>query len=266
MEQYISYFSSVYNQFYNKIYEVDYFLNLLVDNYKIYRTSISPRDIKQFHIIQYIFSAFLSATETCWEIAKVTQDLAEMKDSSQNHKVSETKLENEEYFKNYFATNDTNLYNLFQFLKKARNASCHDGTISFNGGENDKLYFYTDIIRYEKRNGSYIFVSYPSPKEDVITIMFNMALKLIPLFEAKLIAPPKLTDNELLQQATSMITSIQATSFKNILNSIGQNQIIQATKKALKDINLLDNHKLEAEKLYLNWQQLYNSIYEGNLI
>ena len=260
MEQYLTYYHSVYNQFYNKINEVDYFLNLAVDNYKIYKASPKPRDIKQFHKIQYIFSAFLSASESCWEIVKVTQDLTEMKDSSKKYKVSETQLENEQFFNKYFNTNDINLYNLYQFLKKARNACCHDGTISFNGGEDDKLNFMTDIIRYEKKNGSYNFVSYSSPDEDVITIMINIALYLIPLFETKLISPPDLTENELLQQATAMITSIKDTSFKHILESFGQKQIIETTKNALKDFGSKIDRKSEAENIYTNWQQLFKSI------
>jgi len=253
-----TYFENVFHQFYAKADEVDFFIMKAYTNYDEYKNTPIPKSGKHLLAMQCYFSAFLTALETCWEISKVSIDLSlivsnDEKDSiySQNKKPSEGKLENDkEYFKQYFETDDTHYY-WFSFLKEARNASAHDGSLSLNGGNTEKFLFLTDIYRFRNLNGKkYEFVTAKSPSEDALTAMLMMAIYLIPLFESKLIRPI-IGDEDQRQIALFRLQSIKEQGFQDMFK-IMQDQITNALVEVQKEASLKQNN---ASSLIIKWNE-----------
>lgn len=175
------YQNEIYYHFFNKVQEVDFFLNLCINNYIEYSEQNLPKNIKFLYNFQYLFSAFLNSLSSVWEISRLSCELA-------NEKIiSETQLEKSfNIFSEFFELKDEETYNLFIFMKHARNASAHDGTITLNSGMGDKFYFGNSLKRYKKYKDSFSFINIKSPSEDAITILIKMAYFLVPIFKNKL--------------------------------------------------------------------------------
>jgi hypothetical protein len=189
------YFENVYFQFYNKIDEVDCFLKLSIDNHTQYSNSKIPRDFSHFNTAQFYFSAFINSLISTWEIAKLTISIENTVDKldSQNNIIKEKLLSNKDDFLKYFDGANNEDFELFNFLKVARNACSHDGTISLNGARDDKFNFIGDFERYDFNNSDkkFTYTCFEPPQHDAIKTMLLMATRLLPLFETKLKKPKR---------------------------------------------------------------------------
>lgn len=188
--------------FYEKLEEVDFFLNELVNEYVLYKSTSIPRDIKHLNKSRFLFSALLNALFSQWEIVKLSIQLenysnAKNVDSGlQSEYDLETKIE---IFNTFFNSENKTNFEWFNFFKNSRNASTHDGTIALNGGSGDEFRFSSDIFRYKfnKKTKAFVLVNSNSPSSCAITAVISMCVILIPLFEKKL-SKINLTNNNLI--------------------------------------------------------------------
>jgi len=184
------YFENVYFQFYNKVDEVEFYLQNSIDNHSNYALTAIPRDIKFLNIAQFYFSAFINALTSTWEIAKLSIKIENPNSSS----IRETVLTNNEAeFLRYFTGATVQDHKLFQFLKFSRNACSHDGTMALSGGVGNSFNFSGIIERFdfESSNNTFTHAQIEPPQGDAIKAMLLMATKLVPLFEAKLKMPTR---------------------------------------------------------------------------
>ena len=145
-----------------------------------------------------------------WEISKLTIQIENsiLNNEHRDGLTSEPVLAADcpkfmEYFKNSTASD----HELFKFLKSARNACAHDGTMSLNGGMGDTFNFMSDLQRYEyndkKSKKCFEFVSLTPPQQDAISCMLLMAIRLIPLFEVKLKKPKSIGHLDFMPEKTT---------------------------------------------------------------
>lgn len=190
----LHYSENVYHQFFRKIDEVDYFLQEAVNNQAKYAETQLPKDNKFFDTMQFVFSAFLGALVSSWEISRLSIQLENFISGRKKDYglPSERSLTNDFYvFKDFFNTTDAEIHSWFCFLKVARNASAHDGLCAINGG-NDQLFKYsTDIHRFEWYQSLKVFKHSctTATQLSAVTSMLAMAYKLSPLFFSKLKCP-----------------------------------------------------------------------------
>ncbi|MGL4316460.1 MAG: hypothetical protein ACRCTL_07575 [Pseudomonas sp.] len=217
-----NYFENVFFQFYNKVDEVGFYLEKSIENHKAYAATPIPRDIEQFNTAQFYFSAFINALISTWEISKLTIQIENALQNKEHRTglASEIALaEDHSKFMGYFKSSKESDHELFKFLKSARNACAHDGTMSLNGGVGDKFNFLGSLQRYEynsqKEKKCFEHVSLAPPQQDAISCMLLMAIRLIPLFEEKL-KRPKLTGLTTLMPEKS--TSAFISKFSNHLH------------------------------------------------
>jgi hypothetical protein len=227
------YFQNIYFQFYSKADEANYFLHSSCDIYDEYISLPIPRDVKYLSKLQFNFSAFLSSLESCWEIVKVSIDLKNQFLDLKIPRISEKDFLEFDKFSLFFNNTDTEIHNLFIFMKDARNASIHDGSINLNGGSTEKFYFMTGLCRFIKgKNGEFTFSYTKPPTDDAISVMIKMALKLLPLFESKL-EKPNLTYEEHRESILDKINSVTILPFSipdNIIEQILPSLIEQEKK------------------------------------
>jgi hypothetical protein len=188
-----SYAEMVYFQFYRKVEELDFFITEASENALKYKDAPIPKDNFYFDKMQFTFSAFINALISTWEIAKLSKSLAnELKGlPSREGLFSERTLEsNSQAFSEYFDC-DLDLYYWFSFMKDARNASAHDGSLALNGGNVEELLFQTDLHRFKWDRGKKCFeyVASESPKGNAVRVIVNAAFALVPIFENKLERP-----------------------------------------------------------------------------
>jgi hypothetical protein len=190
----LHYAENVYHQFFAKTDEVDYFLREAVDNETKYAEAEIPKDVAYLNKMQFIFSAFVAALVSSWEIARLSIHL----DNSINGRVKEYGLPSERAltrdfleFKNFFDEADSENHYWFCFLKAVRNASAHDGSCAVNGGNVEIFKFQSDLHRFEwnRDKKTFDYLSMPSTKLGAVTSMLAMAYKLSPLFLRKLKCP-----------------------------------------------------------------------------
>ena len=250
-----TYFTDVYYQFYNKVDEVDYFISLAIDNSEAYQQAPLPKDHKFFKIAQYTFSAFLSALESCWEIVKVTHDLYCSLHNSASSSITEKYLEDGNKFNQFFDITDSTAFTWYFFLKNARNASCHDGSLILKGSNSNNFCFSTDIHRYKKdvKSKEYLFLKYPSPTEDVITSILQMAVCLIPLFEKKLIKPD-LTTEDHKKAVTYNLNSLKDPIFQTVLNSFDGFIKEEFSQAMTKSKAIIYEQKKSCDPIIENWK------------
>lgn len=191
-----NYFENVFFQFYNKVDEVDFYLEKSIENHKTYAETPTPRNIEQFNTAQFYFSAFINALISTWEISKLTIQIENslLNNEHRSGLASEIELADDcSKFMEYFKASKESDHELFKFLKTARNACAHDGTMSLNGGVGDTFNFLGNLQRYEYNNKKekkcFEHVSLAPPQQDAISCMLLMAIRLIPLFEGKLKRP-----------------------------------------------------------------------------
>jgi hypothetical protein len=184
------YFENVYFQFYNKLDEVEFYLQCSIDNHTKFAQTAIPRDIQYLNTAQFYFSAFINALISTWEIAKLSITIENPNSSS----IRETVLTNNiaEFLK-YFTGATVQDHKLFQFLKLSRNACSHDGTMALVGGIGDSFIFSEIIERFdfEGSNKAFTHAQIEPPQKDAIKTMLLMVTKLVPLFEAKLKMPTR---------------------------------------------------------------------------
>lgn len=189
----IHYAESVYFQFYRKIDEVNFFISEAVDNWRNYTSAPLPKDNAYFNKMQFVFSAFLSALVSSWEISKLSIQLRNAISgvNIRDDLKSESNLESDvDLFLKYFDVKDEKIFELFKFMKSARNASAHDGSLSLNGGNDRHFLFQTDLHRFKLSNNKvFIYEHHNSPKNDAMNVMLDLALHLVPVFESKLSRP-----------------------------------------------------------------------------
>lgn len=146
-----NYAEMVYFQFYRKVEELDFFLKEAVSNALSYKNAPVPKDNFYFDKMQFTFSAYINALVSTWEIAKLSKSLANVLEGHPERKglVAEIHLENKlELFTEYFDCEPTTYY-WFRFMKEARNANGHDGSLALNGGNVQEFLFQTDLHRYK---------------------------------------------------------------------------------------------------------------------
>lgn len=188
-----NYSEMVYFQFYRKVDELDYFITEAVDNALRYKDAPIPKDNLYFDKMQFTFSAYINALVSTWEVAKLSKSLANDLSSRPEREglLSERELENsQQTFVEYFDC-DPAVHAWFRFMKDARNANAHDGSLALNGGNVYEFLFQTDLHRYKWDRGSRRFeyeVS-KSPKGNAVCVMLKAAIALVPIFENKLERP-----------------------------------------------------------------------------
>lgn len=189
----IDYAESVYFQFYRKIDEMDFFISEAVDNWSKYASAPLPKDNTYFNKMQFVFSAFLSALVSSWEISKLSIQLRNSISgvNIRDDLKSENNLESDlDLFLEYFDIEHDQAFELFKFMKSARNACAHDGSLSLNGGNDRHFLFQTDLHRFKLNNNKvFIYEFHNSPKNNAMNVMLDLALHLVPLFESKLSRP-----------------------------------------------------------------------------
>ncbi len=193
----VDYHLNSYCQFYDKAKEVEYFLQRSLDNHSEYVRAPIPRDFRYFQVAQFYFSAFMNSLISTWEISRLTistDNVLTGRDANEGI-VSERKLaEKKDEFLMYFSGATEQDYHLFRFLKHARNACAHDGTITLNGGTGDAFRFMGNLERFElvkakSNKKEFVHFCIAPPQEDAIRTMLLMSTRLVPLFESKLRVP-----------------------------------------------------------------------------
>lgn len=206
-----SYAEMVYFQFYRKVDELDFFIREAVDNALKYKVAPLPKDNIYFDKMQFTFSAYINALVSIWEVAKLSKSLANDLNGNPERDglVSENRLETDrQFFSDYFEC-DVEVYGWFCFMKDARNANAHDGSLALNGGDCEHFLFQTDLHRYKKSRQTKRFeyeVS-TSPKGNAVFAMLEAAVALVPIFEEKL-ERPKLSREDHIASAKFKLESI----------------------------------------------------------
>lgn len=190
----LHYSENVYHQFFRKIDEVNYFLQEAVGNQEKYTETKLPKDNKFFDTMQFVFSAFLGALVSTWEIARLSIQLENfISDRKKDNGLpSERSLTSDfSVFKDFFDVADSEIHGWFCFLKVARNASAHDGSCAVNGGNVEIFKFQSDLHRFEwdQSMGVFKHSCTAAAQLSAVTSMLAMAYKLSPLFFTKLKRP-----------------------------------------------------------------------------
>lgn len=194
------YFENVAFQFYNKVEEVDYFLQTSIANHEAYKSKPTPRPAGHIAIAQHNFSAFISALYATWEIVKLTHDLAKEVDGVPPDTKGEWLLKSQAHpFTQYFKGSTPQDFQLYQFLQQARHATNHDGSMALNGGIEDEFCFFGPIDRFEpqrlpKANSKFQRIVTRAPDMIAIRTMRQLAIRLLPLFEQKLRRPAQFSN------------------------------------------------------------------------
>jgi hypothetical protein len=227
------YAECVHFQFFRKVDELDFFLDAALTNALNFKRTPPPKSIQFASVMEYTFSSFLNAAISAWEIVKLSNQLTNsINGKSINDNIpTEKKLESDyQVFCNYFGIENQEIHKLFVFLKSARNASAHDGTISVNGGTYDEFLFMTDIHRYIINSNTFEEKTFETPNGNVIKCMYDIALLLIPLFHSKLqiINIPEGLDYEIAEfiyeinkdpEYKTFLASMKEQYIKSIINS-----------------------------------------------
>ncbi len=248
--------------FNEKLSEIDFFLDALTNNYVLYKSTPIPRDIKHLYISNFLFSAILNALFSQWEIVKLTIQLENHINAKEINAglVGDHKLESKLFhFNDYFKPTITDSFEWFKFLKNARNASSHDGTITLNGGSGDEFRFSSDICRYkfDKDSKTFILMSADCPSGCAVTAIITMCLILIPLFEKKLktLNSPDLSMSEIIKENIKLSKFMPPEMMKLVLASIDD-----------KLLNCLDNIEttINVEKFSSKYKKTLDSKFVSN--
>ena len=225
--------------FYEKLCEIDYFLEMLVNEYEVYRSTPAPRDIKHLDKSNFLFSAILNALFSQWEILKL---LIQLENYANGRNVKsginkEDELEkNSTLFNEFFNTEINDSFGWFIFFKNARNASTHDGTIILNGGSDCEFRFSNNIYRYKLDNKSkkFILAKADCPSGCAITAIITMCLVLTALFERKL-KEINLADLSLNQQIKENIevSKLMPFELKQIVLTLINDSLFEVNNKKL---------------------------------
>lgn len=188
-----NYAEMVYFQFYRKVEELDFFITEAADNALNYKDAPIPKDNFYFDKMQFTFSACINALVSTWEIAKLSKSLANELGGLPEREglVSEMDIEsNPQIFAEYFDC-DPAVHYWFRFMKDARNANAHDGSLALNGGNVEEFLFQTDLHRFkwDRRSKRFAYVASESPKGNAVCVMLKAAIALVPVFESKLERP-----------------------------------------------------------------------------
>ncbi len=188
-----NYAEMVYFQFYRKVDELDFFIREAVDNALSYKDAPIPKDNLYFDKMQFTFSAYINALVSTWEIAKLSISLANNLSGRPERDgfLSERELESSrQTFAEYFDC-DPAVHKWFRFMKDARNANAHDGSLALNGGNVNAFLFQTDLHRYKWDRGAsrFVYEVSESPKGNAVCVMLKTAIALVPIFENKLERP-----------------------------------------------------------------------------
>jgi|GEM_PF-3687184 len=188
-----NYAEMVYFQFYRKVEELDFFVNEAVDNALSYKDAPIPKDNFYFDKMQFNFSAYINSLVSTWEIAKLSKSLAnELSGVPERDGLPfESELEsNQQIFVEYFDC-DPSVHYWFRFMKDARNANAHDGSLALNGGNSEEFLFQTDLHRFkwDRKSKRFAYVASESPKGNAVIAILKAALALVPVFENKLERP-----------------------------------------------------------------------------
>lgn len=188
-----NYAEMVYFQFYRKVDELDYFIREAIDNALNYKDALIPKDNLYFDKMQFTFSAYINALVSTWEVAKLSKSLANDLSGRPEREglLSERKLESsQQTFAEYFDC-DPAVHTWFRFMKDARNANAHDGSLALNGGNVSEFLFQTDLHRYkwDRDSRRFAYEVSESPKGNAVRVMLKAAIALVPIFENKLERP-----------------------------------------------------------------------------
>lgn len=188
-----NYAEMVYFQFYRKVDELDFFITEAADNAFSYKNAPVPKDNFYFDKMQFTFSACINALVSTWEVAKLSKSLANELGGLPEREglVSERDLEsNPQIFAEYFEC-DTAMHYWFRFMKDARNANAHDGSMALNGGNVEEFLFQTDLQRFkwDRKSKRFAYVASESPKGNAVCVILKAAIALVPAFENKLERP-----------------------------------------------------------------------------
>lgn len=188
-----NYAEMVYFQFYRKVDELNFFIEEAFSNGIKYRDAPIPKENTYFDKMQFNFSAYINALVSVWEIAKLSRCLTNQLEGrpARMGLVSEAKLEDDaKIFSEYFGCSPA-VHNWFRFMKDARNANAHDGSLALNGGDVKEFLFLTDLHRYKwsTKSSRFEYEISESPKGNAVCLMLNAAIALVPVFENKLERP-----------------------------------------------------------------------------
>lgn len=253
----LHYSENVYHQFFRKIDEVDYFLHEAVDNQERYTEASLPKDNKFFDKMQFVYSAFLSALVSTWEISRLS---IQLENSTSGRKKdyglpSERSLTSDlSVFNEFFDVVDGETHALFSFLKVARNASAHDGSCAVNGGNVQVFKFQSDLHRFDWDQSARVFKHSctAAAQLSAVTSMLAMAYKLSPLFLIKL-KRPKISPEISEEIATFNIDSLfDMRLFPSDLREQAIISLVQCK-------NLIPNRRIDQN--VIKWEKLYGAAF-----
>lgn len=249
----VHYHANVFHQFFRKVEEVDYFIVELVRNRDDHRQATPEARNPLFDKMQFLFSAYLGAMVSCWEIAKLTIYLDNtMKGVSfKSGVMSEIKLGSScEVFNDYFSVVENEAFEWFKFLKLARNASAHDGTCASYGGSDVDFFYPGSIKRYELLRETFVAREESPPCMGTTESVLKMGIQLIPLFASK-VKPFSMTRQEKLSQARGYLELVP------ILHMFSASQI-ETMVSAAAD-NIPDAKEVDVSRFVAKWEGFLSS-------
>lgn len=210
----VIYHADVFHQFFRKAEEVDYFIMEFVANRDAHRQATPEARSPMFDKMQFLFSAYLGAMVSCWEIAKLTIQLDNKIKGLplRSGTVSEATLESScDDFNNYFSVTGSAAFDWFKFLKLARNASAHDGTCASYGGSDEDFFYPGSIKRFALFKENFVAREEVPPCRSTTESILGMGIHLVPLFASK-VKPFHMTREHKLAQASNRLALTPAAS------------------------------------------------------
>lgn len=249
----LHYSENVYHQFFRKIDEVNYFLQEAVNNQEKYTEAPLPKDNKFFDTMQFVFSAFLGALVSSWEITRLSIQLENYISGRKKDKglPSERSLTSDfSVFKDFFNVTDSEIHGWFRFLKVARNASAHDGSCAVNGGNVQVFKFQSDLHRFDWNQSTGVFKHSctAAAQLSAVTSMLAMAYKLSPLFFSKLKCPEISPEIGKEIAKFNIDSSFDMRAFSNDFREQAINSLSEIRNSIPK--RLIDQNVIEWEKMY----------------
>lgn len=199
----VNYHANVFHQFSRKVQEVDYFIMEFIKNRDDHRYASPEARNPMFDKMQFVFSAYLGAMVSCWEIAKLTIYLDNtMKGLPfKSGTLPEATLDSScERFNEYFCVSGSETFEWFKFLKLARNASAHDGTCASYGGSDEDFFYPGSIKRFAVFKEKFVAREEVPPCSNTTESILKMSIQLVPLFASKVRAH-HMTKEQKLSQA-----------------------------------------------------------------
>lgn len=223
----VIYHADVFHQFFRKVEEVDFFIMEFIGNRDEHRQATPEARNPMFGKMQFLFSAYLGAMVSCWEIAKLTIQLDNTIKGMPLRlgTVSEATLESScDDFNNYFSVTGSVAFEWFKFLKLARNASAHDGTCASYGGSNEDFFYPGSIKRFALHRENFVAREELPPCRSTTESILKMGIHLMPLFASKVKAFHMTREHKLAQarsriELTPALSMFQPWQVEQMVNS-----------------------------------------------